>query len=484
MIEAGNLNSVETSQWWDLGEQGIDLKKAVKFYLQRIERSYISSIDVATLEVLGLALGDTESILAVVEQNIFDKQWMNASQLIDYVLRLDNKNIEAIGAKSWLLASQFKFDEAYQHIDEMALISSDFPEAVKYTGILEIIGRSYKEGIENLDNYIRKKPNDGLSHYMKALAYFHLQKNHDCTKAANLGSAHGRGAIRFRSRLLFYRCRIKANLSPQQALADLEGLIKKNPRNTLLRIEYIRALADTDQLFKALSEARQAVEQMSYSFELRLVLGEMYERRADFDQALLFYNDARKLAPKDARASIKIGEVFLKKNKFQQAAQNFETAARLDPEYPGVFLKAARAYRESRNIPEASRLYQQEMEERPSVIETFVEAAEFFLLSNAPFEVPKLFQKYSSSFRDDPRVLYRLAQAYFAMKEYRDAVKTAKLALVRDPEFAEPYRIIGDVFDYEGQYFLAKENYEKYLYYNPASRDADLIRQKISAPPY
>jgi tetratricopeptide (TPR) repeat protein len=132
----------------------------------------------------------------------------------------------------------------------------------------------------------------------------------------------------------------------------------------------------------------------------------------------------------------------------------------------------------------AAEFYILEIEKRPDVLASFIEAAEFFLEINRPAEVPKIFQKYNEDFRSDARVLTRLAQAYLGMQDLDNALKTAELARRQDPKIPESYRILGRIYDLQGQFDVAREHFEQYLMLMPLAGDADAIRRKLSLPPY
>jgi Flp pilus assembly protein TadD len=65
-----------------------------------------------------------------------------------------------------------------------------------------------------------------------------------------------------------------------------------------------------------------------------------------------------------------------------------------------------------------------------------------------------------------------------------NALRNANLAIKINKKEAEPYRILGYIYNSQGQYSLAKINFEKYLVLLPQANDAAELRQKLSLPPY
>ncbi len=262
-------------------------------------------------------------------------------------------------------------------------------------------------------------------------------------------------------------------------------MIERDSENIPLVLTLIDAHANSeDGMAEATQVARDSLEKFPRSFDLRMKLGELYQKRRDYDRAVAFYQRAKRDRPDSAEPSIRIGQVFDGQKKYLEAAQNFEIASRIDPSYPEVWLFAARSYANAGRDKDASLMYAREIEERPAVIGTFLEAAEFLLKVNAPQEVPALFRKFKDDFQDDPRVLTRLAQAYLALQDYDNAQNTAATALARGPGFPEPNRVLGYVYEQQAQYEMAARYFEKYLELLPQAADADQIRSKLNNPPY
>jgi tetratricopeptide (TPR) repeat protein len=477
-------NGAENSLW-DLGSKDLDVERVITFVLKRLEKFPAGSLELAMLENLGLLRSQSRlPLLQVVYDAIFNKDWEKASLLIEDVLSIEPDNIDALGAKVWIEASRFRFDEAFDTFDKISANPKNQGQSLKYHALILVYGREYDSALAELRQFIKGTPNDSLAHYLTALAHFEMEKNHECVKSANLGRIHGRGPIRFRSELLFYRCRILAGLALDQAKTELHRLYEVDRDNPLLAYEYIYGLFEADEKEKAFAEAEAAIKRMPSAYKLKVLLGDLYLKSNRYDEAVLFYNDAKKTKPKATETSIKIAEVFEKLEKYEQAAQNYMSAAALDPDYPELFLFAARAFRKARNFNKAADMYTEEMERRPDVLATFIEASEFLLEINRPSDVPKLFQKYSEDFRSDPRVLTRLAQAYLAMQDYDNAIKTAELAKRIDPKIAEVYRVLGRIYDSQGQIDSAREQFEQYLLLMPLAGDADAIRLRLNSPPY
>ncbi|NCN26303.1 tetratricopeptide repeat protein [bacterium] len=475
----------DSKEFWDLESEGLSVSNMSGQIIKKLERKASNLLDIAFLENLSFALDDpSESLIHVIHYGIFYNDWQRASRDASFILQRDPSNVEALGSKIWIDSANFRFDEAYQLHDKMVQNPKAKGDSIKYEGIILTYGRDFDAAVSTLQRYRKNVPNDGMGHYFLAKAFFEVEKNHDCVKAANLGRIHGRGAIRFLSELLYYRCRILAKLPMSEAIRELGRATKADPQNVFIAKEYVFALYEAGKTQEALEVAKDYVRRVPHAYQLKVLLGSVYERMGKWDEALLFYNDAKKVRPGATEASVRIADMFFAKERYIEAAQNYLSAARNDPDYPDLYLKVARSYRKGGDRYKALEFYKRELDLRPSVLRNFLEAAEFMLEINLPQQVPELFQKYEDTISGDPRVMLRLSQAYWAMQDVDNAEKTAKLVLAKNNKVAEAYRILGRVYDRMGQYGLAKDNFEKYLHLFPQADDAAAIRARLTQPPY
>jgi tetratricopeptide (TPR) repeat protein len=486
IIEAGDLESATSkSKWWDLNSPELDITTVADEVLQRSAKATLNSRDMATLYVLGFVAPNGSKYLTMAASHwAFEEKWKKAKGLFEKIVKIDSKNPEALGGLVWTYANLYRFGEALDAHDRFGSTGAKTPEDLKYMGVIQSIGRDYEAADASFDEYIKSVPNDPYVHYFKAENYLRQQKNVDCVRSANLGRMNSQAELFMRTTLLFYRCRVLAGMDIKSALNDLAKMTERDPESIPIALEYIRGLQNASLPNEALEFNRELLSQYSRSFELRMMLGFLYEKRSDFDRAVAFYSRARQDSPDSAEPVVRIGKIFAQQKRFDLAAQNFETAARVQPDYPEVFLFAARSYRQARKFDDAAQMYFQEIEERPAVISSFIEAAEFFLEVRAPQEVPKLFLKFQDDFHNDPRVRTRLAQAYLALSDIDRAQENALAAMRANNKIPEPYRILGIVYEEQAQYDEAAKYFESYLHLLPMAPDAVEIRAKLSNSPY
>jgi tetratricopeptide (TPR) repeat protein len=385
----------------------------------------------------------------------------------------------------WLEGERFRFENAQKILEEsFSMSGSNSPDVVRAEGVMYVLGRDYERGTGALKKYLEFNAQDGIALFFLGRAAFESEKYTECVRFSKLSQLNSVGPLKLRAQTMMYRCRVLAQLGVDDALTEFGNFVSRFPRTSISREEYIRAMVDADRSQEAMKMAEQDVVDNPQSSSLKILLGDIYQKRGASNEALALFNEARKIDPRNARAALHIGDLFFKEERYKEAAQNYVDAAAQDPELPELYLKAARAYHLAGNFNEAEEMYFQEIKMRPAVLDTFLEAAEFLLESNRPSKVPDLFQEYGENFKSDPRVLTRLAQAYFAIGDSKNARVNAEIAVRLNPTEAEPYRILGSIFETQGQYPLAKSNYEKYILLVPQAPEVGDLKRKLALPPY
>lgn len=485
-----NVENVKKSRfgkdrWQDLGSEGLEVDRVVKEVLARSVGNPLSALDVASLQIFGPMLPSGLDALMAAGQHLgFENEWDRALSVYTAGAANFPQSTEAWGGVVWANASLGLFDKAFDAYDTLTKIPSETPVAQKYNAVILGLGREYDESHKEFDAYFKTVPDDAWAHLVEANLWFTEEKNVECTKSANLAQTHGQGEVKFRAWLLFMRCRILAKLKASEALQELRQAAQKNPRNASVTTELVTALLHYDLSDEAVKVSEEALKRMPRSYRLRILVGDVYRDRRDYDRAVAFYSSATKERRDSPEAWIRIAKVYEVQERPLDAATNYETAGRLAPQTPDIWLYTARAYASGRRLKEAAAFYEKELDARPAVLSSFVEMAEFMLKNNAPQVVPRIFQKYKTNYEDDPRVLLRLAQAYLAMRELDNARTAAATASARDPGLAEAYRILAIVLEMQNNFSSSKEFWQKYLDRYPQAPDAGDIRSKISRPPY
>ncbi len=485
LIDSGLYES--SNEGVDLSDPSLRFKALLETYRVAFEKNEMNPIEFASFEVLSESSSNPkEALILVMISPLLEKNWTLAEGRLRLLEKTFPFESEVKVLRVWYEAERFRFEKAQEVLenDFQNLSGASGQELLKAEGIFLILGRDYDVGIEKLKNYVSTNGQDALAYYFLARATKENESYTDCVRFSNFAQLNSAGPLKFRSLIMNYQCRVRASLGVDQAIKDFEELVERFPETASTREEYIRTLLDADRSQDAMKIAEKQVIERPNNIAFKILLGEVFEKRGQNNEALVMYNEARKIDSASAKAAVHIGDLFFKEKRYSEAAENYVAAGAQDLEFPELFLKAARAYKKANKMKEAQEMYFKEVELRPAVLETFLEASEFFLEINSPASVPELFRRFNENFRSDPRVLTRLAQAHYALGDQAQARTNSELAIRQNPREAEPYRILGNIFEAQGQYPLAKTNFEKYLVLIPQAPDADMLKKRLALPPY
>lgn len=482
LIEVGEYDNNSASV--DIDDPIFRFTALLENYRKAFEQNEMNPVELASFEILSEASLDAkDNLISVLVSPLLDKNWSLAERRLRMMEKTFPFDFDVKTLRVWLEGERFRFERAQEILTD-SFGSGSGNDYLRAEGILYILGRDYEGGVETLKKFQETNAQDALSHFFIARASFETEKYTDCVRHSQLAMMNSTGPLKLRSQTMNYRCRVLAQLGVEDALREFGQFVSQFPYTSISREEHVRALVDADRSQEAVKIAEKYVKDHPQSASLKVLLGEVYETRDNLNEALAMYNEARRMDSKNVRSAIHIADLFYKDRRYKEAAENYVAAGAQDLELPELFLKAARAYRKAGNFNEAQEMYFKEIDLRPAVLDTFLEAAEFLLESNRPSAVPDLFGRFNEAFRSDSRVLTRLAQAYFAMGDKKNARLNAELAVKQNPTEAEPYRILGNLFEADGQYPLAKSNFEKYLVLVPQAHEAELLKRKLAQPPY
>lgn len=486
LLSGGNIGlNVNISQWWDLQDAGLDVQSVGKEILLRSSKGVLNARDRAALLVLGQALERGEEFLFVVGTHYcFEEQWEEAEDIFNEMISRDPNSKNGYFGKIWALSKQFRFIEAQEVYSQLQKISAGDLSHLRSKGLIYYLGREYEESHKTFENYLKQSPNDVWALYFSAKSFYDQGNFLECVKSANLAKVQGRGELGFRSELLFFACRIRANINLKETLDQLKQLTRDSPDSLPLRILFVEMMNESGFHNEAIRILDESLKYFPFSAKLNIAAGKLYDGQGVLGKSMDYYFQATRLAPNMAEPWVRMAKVLENQDKYLEAAQNYETAARIQPAYPEIYLFAARAFVKANKISEAAVYYEKEIEARPEAMSTFVEAAEFFLKNNNPQQVPALYRKFHGAFQDDPRALVRLAQAYNVMGDLANAKSFASRAVAGDPDNPYVNLILANILDRAGDYQLAKRYYQLYMQLNPQAPDEEELNERLSKPPY
>lgn len=156
---------------------------------------------------------------------------------------------------------------------------------------------------------------------------------------------------------------------PQQAITELEDILRDYPDLGVVHALLGLAAARVDDAGRAVEELKRAIELSPDDGKAYLYLADLYTARQRTGQARELYEKALEKNPTLADAWFKLGDVALERQELEKARLAFRTAARLRPDDWGARGKLALVFQLEGNWPAADRELKAEHELRPENLE-------------------------------------------------------------------------------------------------------------------
>ena len=102
---------------------------------------------------------------------------------------------------------------------------------------------------------------------------------------------------------------------------------------------------------------------------LHKALGELALQQGHYDDAMVEFQTARKLAPDDVGTLFKMGVVQRRSRQFEQALETFDQVAKLDGQYPGLSLERGLVYEAAGRTDEALKAYKGALAKAPDDVD-------------------------------------------------------------------------------------------------------------------
>lgn len=156
---------------------------------------------------------------------------------------------------------------------------------------------------------------------------------------------------------------------PQQAIVQLEELLRDHPDAAIVHALLGLAWARLDDAGRAVEELKRAVELAPEDGKNHLYLAQIYEARQRPKNAEEQYQRALERNPLLEQAWLKLGDVALDRQDLAAARQNFEVASHLVPESAPARGKLALVYQLESNWPAADKELHAVLDREPENVE-------------------------------------------------------------------------------------------------------------------
>jgi tetratricopeptide (TPR) repeat protein len=193
---------------------------------------------------------------------------------------------------------------------------------------------------------------------------------------------------------------LKDSLSEQallQTASDYQRAIERRPTDWMIHWKYAEFLTDGLKDYRmAVAEYEKTLELVPHYYMAHVMLGTIWGRSGNYDEAMKHFNEAIKIKPFYAPAYYDIGLLYQKRKVFREAEKYYKTALRLNPEHYPSYTNLGALLADQGKIDEAVKVCQKGLEFFP--------------------DSPDLHYNVGC-------LLNRIGQKYEAVKEFRIVLK-------------------------------------------------------------
>lgn len=262
--------------------------------------------------------------------------------------------------------------------------------------------------------------------------------------------------------------------------------LKINPLDYDIHFKNAKILEKLGDTLKALNEYKLSIEDENIPFEISssierlafsnlakypqnpnsyLEVGDVYKSKNDFNQALEYYEKAKKLAPNNIKIKLKTGELYATQNQTAKALEIYNEVIKKQPDYIAAYLDRARLYKNQNKFQDAINDYKKALFlnkndlilteeildflseiELPNKIKIYEEIknqlqnekfhisyADELLKSKSYAQALLEYQKIIDKNRGNIPAYIQKSKCYEALFDYENAIKTIDIGISNNP---------------------------------------------------
>ena len=197
------------------------------------------------------------------------------------------------------------------------------------------------------------------------------------------------------------------------------------------------------------------------------VLGILYERKNNLDDAERALRKVISISSNDSEAFFLLGLVDMKKNRFAEAASHFKKAIDIWPENEEAHNNLGNAHRYMGDIEAAIKSYTRAIEIKPEIAEVHFNLATVFQSNGDLTLAIQSYQRALELRPDFSEALYNLGGAYIASGDFESAIEKLQICIQLSPNNANSHYNLGLAFKGNGQPEIALQSFENAIQLNP-----------------
>ena len=201
--------------------------------------------------------------------------------------------------------------------------------------------------------------------------------------------------------------------------------LKLDPKQPLNYVGLGKILLDEDKSEEAKLQFQEA-QMLSQKKETVLIkIAEAYleGKSKNFEEALYYVNEAKKISPNEPLVYITLGDVYVKKNDGSNAISNYEKALELNPNFAKAYDRIGQIYVMSKNFEEAEINFGKALSIDPEYAPSYKEIAELLYQMKQYTKAIDSYKTYIDLVGNEPEALKRYASFLFISKKYSETIR-------------------------------------------------------------
>ena len=203
------------------------------------------------------------------------------------------------------------------------------------------------------------------------------------------------------------------------------------------------------------------------------LLGEVFEQRGQYDEALQERLEALRLQPNYAPAHNNLGIALQKHNRLAEAINHFQQALRLRPHYPEACYNLGAAFEQANRPNDAVREYGRALAQRPDYSDAHYNLG---LLYGRLGELDNAITQFQETIRINPNAAdayNNLGVTFGRLGRTGEAISQYQQAIRAEPDFARAHFNLGVALAGIGQLPEARQQFEEALRLKPDYSEAE-----------
>lgn len=343
-------------------------------------------------------------------------------------------------------------EEGNRLLEELLAKESEFAGARMEVGDFYARVRDFDRALKIYSDGLAKNDSNKLSYRLKRVLAFvatgRLEEANKEVETALAESPNNNDAMSLRASL---QLQSGDREKTTAAIADLQTLIGREPRNPVIRYNLARAHQSRGEIDAARVQFAEAVKIREDFVAAHIGLGQVSLLKRDFGSAIESAENALRLEPNNLAAKVVKINALLNNGNLRQARLDLEGYLRLTPDSPDLQFQMALVNFQDQRYPEAEAAFRALRAKYPADMRLTYAIAEVFMRTKREKEALQFLQGEVAKQPKDPGLLTAVANVALRGGELGLAERNYRQLLELNPKNLELYLRLGETLRRNGQ---------------------------------